>query len=256
MWLIKKKNKKRLAFSVKRIAQKADLSANRCSLCAKKGFTLIELMMAASILSLIGLAILTTFGAGLRVYERVQSYGGVQAAEALLSLEEIEQNLRNTFPHSAIKFSGDTQSIAFPALIETIEMVGDEEQAVSSVGQVSYYLSETDEEESILAIERWDYSKATEGAQAGEGRSNTLAFIENIEFSYYFFDEKSGVYGWKDSWDKEEENFPVGVSIKMTFQDDGRDVQLARTVFIPAIQVDMRGEEGGDEEEGEGGEGV
>ena len=60
------------------------------------GFTLIELMVAASILGLIGLAVLTAFGSGFHVYERVQSYGGVQT-DVLLVLEEMERDLRNTF---------------------------------------------------------------------------------------------------------------------------------------------------------------
>ena len=60
----------------------------------KKGFTLIELLVSTSILGIIGLTILATFGSGFQVYERVDNFGGAQA-EILLALEEIERDLRN-----------------------------------------------------------------------------------------------------------------------------------------------------------------
>ena len=110
----KRKNCKRIACSVARIASRRILYANRCTLYAEKGFTLIEILVATSILGIIGLTILTTFASGLHVFERVQTFGGSQA-DVLLAFEEMEKDIRNVFPLSTIAFEGDTQSMTFPA---------------------------------------------------------------------------------------------------------------------------------------------
>ena len=213
-----------------------------------KGFTLIELMVSASILGFIGLAILTTFGSGFHVYERVQSYGGLQA-DALLSLEEMERDLRSAFPFSTIGFEGSAQKIAFPAMIETVEMIEDEERIVPSVGKVSYYIKE-DNEQSVLIRDQWGYSQAGK-AQAKEYQSSLLTYVKELQLSYYYFDEENSEYGWKESWSEEDENLPAAVKIELTFEDRGQDIQLVRTVLVPSVWV-AREKEEGEEEESEG----
>lgn len=218
-----------------------------CTLYPEKGFTLIELMVSASILGMIGLAVLTTFGSGLHVYERVQAYGGLQA-DILLSLEEMERDLTNAFPFSGMGFEGEAQKITFPAVIEVMETVENEETFVSSVGQISYYLSESDEQK-VLMRDEWDYSQAGLKDKSGNEQSGFFAYVKDIEFSYYFFDETAQEYDWADSWD-EEENFPTAVKIGLTYEDRGQDIELVRTVFIPAVRVIEEIEEGGEGEEG------
>lgn len=244
----------RIAYSGQRIEDSTDLTANRYTLYAKKAFTLLELMVATSILGLIGLAVLTTFGSGLHVYERVQSYGGLQA-DILLSLEEMERDLANTFPLSGIEFEGEAQKITFPAVIETIETIDEEERAVPSIGQIAYSLG-GDDDQKVLMRDQWDYSQAVSGDKSENDQSGFFAYVKDIRFSYYFLDGKNEEYGWKESWSAEEdEGSPVAVKIELTYEDRGRDITLVRTVFLPSEMIveeteeDDEGEEGGDEDE-------
>ncbi len=214
-----------------------------------RGFTLIELMVAASILGLIGMAILTAFGSGFHVYERVQSYGGVQA-DVLLVLEEMERDLRNTFPSSAIKFEGDAQSISFPVIIEKIETVEGEDVEVPSIGQASYYL-EKDDDTQVLLRQQKSYGEAVSGVVQKEDRETALAFVSELTFSYYLFNAEDEEYTWEDIWPEEDEGFPSGVKIDLVFQDGQREVPLSRTVLIPSIRM-VDTIVGLDEEEEEG----
>jgi len=218
-------------------------------LITEKGFTLIEVLVATSILGLISLTILTTFGSGFAVYERVQSYGGGQA-DALLALEEMETRLRSLFPFSEIRFEGEAQKISFPAIIETIVIVDDEDMAVSSIGQISYYLDRQENDETMLTSGQKNYSQALSGVEAVENISVSLASVKDLRFRYYAFDKKEGTYVWKDSWPAEEVNLPTGVKIELTFQDGKREIPLVRTVMIPSVRVvDER--IGSDDEDGE-----
>ena len=250
MWLIRrqrKRNKQRIGYSGKRIVSLKTLFADCCTLNAGKGFTLIELMVSTSILGMIGLAVLTTFGSGFHVYERVQSYGGLQA-EILLSLEEMGRDLSNTFSFSGIGFEGEAQKITFPAVIEAIELIEDEEMIAVSVGRISYYL-DGDDEEKILVRDMRDYSQAGSEDQSGDHQSGSLTYVKDILFSYYFFDGISQEYGWKESWPAEE-GLPAAVKIELTYEDRGQDIQLVRTVFIPSARVieEIEEDEEGEEE--------
>ena len=223
----------------------------KVSVISDKGFTLIEIMVATSILGVIGLTILTTFASGLHVFERVQTFGGPQA-DVLLALEEMEKDIRNVFPYSTIAFKGDTQSITFPTVIETFETIDGEEEVVSSIGKVSYYIANVTYINEItkgLIRAQHNYSQAITGVEAPEDQSETLASIEDLAFEYYFYNEDTEEYGWQSLWSAEEENLLSGVKIAVTYKDGDRDVQIERTVFIPTLQKIIGIEE---DEEGEG----
>ena len=247
MWLIKKRKKNKNRRLELRVQRRASL------LTTQKGFTLIEILVATSILGVIGLTILTTFASGLRVFERVQTFGGSQA-DVLLAFEEMERDIRNVFPLSSIPFEGDAQSMAFPAVIEVFEEDGDEEDIVSSIGKVSYFIDDAtyiNEVAKTLIRVQQNYSQAIAGAQAQEDEREPLAAIEDIAFEYYYYDEDAETYGWQSAWSTEEENLLSGVKIAMTYKDGDRDVEIERTVLIPVLQKIIQIEE----EEGEEGEG-
>ena len=230
----------------------SSLTTDHRPLTSEKGFTLIEVLVATSILGVIGLTILTTFASGFHVFERVQTFGGPQA-DVLLALEEMEKDIRNVFPLSTIAFEGDTQSMTFPAVIEAFEMIDGEEKIISSIGRVSYYIDDAtyvNEVTKGLIRAQHNYSQAIAGAQAQEDQSETLASIEDLALEYYYYNEEAEEHGWQSSWSSEEENLLSGVKIAMAYKDGDRDVQIERTVFIPALQkiIEIVEEEGGEGE--------
>jgi prepilin-type N-terminal cleavage/methylation domain-containing protein len=225
------------------------LNPERCTLNPVKGFTLIELMVSASILGMIGLVILTTFASGFHVFERVQAYGGLQA-DILLSLEEMERDLGSTFAFTGMAFEGEAKRITFPAVIEVVEVIEDEEAIASSVGQISYYLK-GDTDQKILMRDEWNYSQAAAKNKSEDDRSGFFIYVKDLEFSYYSVDEETREGSWEESW-AEEEALPAAVKIKLTYEDRGGDIELIRTVLVPAVQIPGEVEESEEDGEEEG----
>ncbi len=215
----------------------------------KDGFTLVELLIAASIIGMISIAILSAFGTGFHTFERVQAFGGPQM-DILFSLEEMERDLRNTFPLSGIPFTGNSRNMTFAALFSQWNEEKEEETVV--LGKKSYSL---DSASRALVRKQQEYANAVAESAGTEQGAEVLVLVEDIQFSYYYYrkelqaDQEKIEFGWKDSW-SQEDGLPKGVKIEVTFKNGEEDVHLARTVFIP-IGGSTEMEEG--REQGEGG---
>lgn len=212
------------------------------------GFTLIELLLAASIMSMIALAVLSTFGAGLRAFERVQSFGGFRA-DVLLFLEGFERDARNVFAFSPIKFQGDSQGMSFAAVGTKFDEDGN---AFTVIEERSYVF---DSSQKALVEKEEDFAPAVSSVTGGSVRTQQVAPIKTVTFQYYSYrketedGEEKIESGWRETW-TDEETVPRGIRVQLTFDEGGKEVSLARTVFIPP-----GGDIGSDEEEEEQGAG-
>ncbi len=189
----------------------------------RKGFTLIELLITTSIISLLGIAVYSTFANGVIIWRRGnenRAYG----RNTRLSLEKIARNLRNTFKFSNIPFEGTENSISFPGRILTGE------NSQYELGRLSYFL---DESENIFCREQKTYP---ETFQEGNGKVDKLiSQVTTLNFSYCYFDNATGKFKWKDSWKKEEQDsIPQAVKIELIFEkDSGESSEFTKTIFIP-----------------------
>lgn len=210
-----------------------------------KGFTIIELLLAASIMSIIALAILSTFGAGMQAFERVQSFGGFRA-DVSLFLEGFERDMRNTFAFSPIKFRGNGQRVSFAAIGTKIDEDGNE---FTVLEERSY---DFDSSQKALIEKEENFAPTVSSAAEENVRTHQIAPIKAVVFQYYSYrkeiqDGKERIEsGWQGTW-TDEGTIPRGIKIQLTFDDGGKEVSLARTVFIPS-----GGDVGSDEEKGEG----
>lgn len=197
------------------------------------GFTLVELLVATSIIGMIALAVLSAFGTGFYAFGRVESFAGRQA-DILLALDRWERDVRNSFSSAAVEFKGDSHNLSFPSVI-TVFDEEDQKEAVS-FGQVSYSF---DEQNKAFITAPTDYARPS-SADGQEPPAEVLASVEDLHFSYYFHkreiqgEEEKVDHGWKSSWTQQDEGIPRGVKMELTFLQEGQEVLLSRTVFIPA----------------------
>ncbi|MEI9476840.1 MAG: type II secretion system protein [Deltaproteobacteria bacterium] len=214
-----------------------------------KGFTLLEMMMVAVMLGIVGLTIVTTFAGGLKIFHRMESYTAAKA-DVLLAMETIERDLRNTFSYKGIDFIGDAKRMAFPAILKTSSSKG---PAGGSLGSVSYF---RDDGSNARALSRQEktYAQAVKKESSEHGDTTALVPIEDIDLQYFSYDPEAETYSWGSVWDKSEareeqekegkvakgvialedrpEDLPLGVKIKISYTDGDKTLTLNRTVFI------------------------
>jgi len=222
----------------------------------QSAFTLVELIIVAAILCIIGLAIVSTFSGGLNIYYRMRGYSTVKA-DVLLALEKMDKDIRNTFAFKDIDFVGSAKKMTFPALVRSY---GDKDTPYMSVGSVSYFIDDGSGK-SELAREEKDYHASSMKEAAAKGVITDIAAIEGLNFKYYSYDPINKTYDWQSSWDKTEEKeelkekkalkpaallkdrreeIPLGVKVEISYNDGGRTHMLNRAIFIdPAVSLNL-----------------
>jgi prepilin-type N-terminal cleavage/methylation domain-containing protein len=222
---------------------------------SKKGFTLVELMIVAGIMCIIGLAITSTFAGGLKVYYKMRSYSTVKA-DVLLALERIEKDIRNAFAFADMDFVGTSRKVTFPALVRSYDA---DDIPYMSVGSAAYFTSERSKKRQIAREEK-NYSISSMKAEGSKGVVADIAAVDSMSFEYYSYDPLSDAYVWKDSWDKREEkekekenppkkpillkdrreDIPLGVKVTLGYSDGEKKFTVNRAIFIePAVSLSL-----------------
>ncbi|MBU0895202.1 MAG: prepilin-type N-terminal cleavage/methylation domain-containing protein [Candidatus Omnitrophica bacterium] len=224
---------------------------------AVKGFTLVEMMLVAGILAIIGLTIVATFSSGLRIFYRMEGYNTVKA-DVLISIEKMERDLKNAFSYRGIEFIGSSKKVTFPGLIRKFNSEGRPEE---SLGAISYYLDDSGKTK-MVSREENKYTQAIKKDRGARGPITRLASIEGLDFKYYVYDPESDFYSWASVWDKSddmeddeedtkpkqenvqlkdrEDKLPLGVKIEVSYKDGDKIITLNRAVFIqPAVSLNL-----------------
>jgi len=189
----------------------------------KKGFTLVETLVVATIFSFIGLAIATSFISGMKIWDRAQNTDFLKYNN-LLTLEMITRELRQTIDYPLIGFEVKAGELSFPTLIN------------DSVVKVTYAF---DSEKKALLRKQLDLKDIVSHKEQENTKEKIVAnSLEEFSLSYFYhyfdIDLNREVYAWKevktelDDWIKEK-----GVPLAVKLQGKVKNELFSKTVFIP-----------------------
>ncbi len=192
-----------------------------------RGMTFIEVMLAASLTSLIGLALYQSFSHGLKIWERANQFA--MEEEIVIFLDRIEQDLQNAFVYAQFPFIGQEQRLAFATMVNTPKdpsLTKGEIDYALQMGRAEYYLDPSD-----LRIYRQDanYSQAVNG-EYGPARVLTRP-IQNLNFSYAVIDQFGGL-----SFVRITDKLPVSIRVEVEYTDvNGQSLSMTKTINIPLM---------------------
>jgi prepilin-type N-terminal cleavage/methylation domain-containing protein len=202
----------------------------------KSGLTLMELLIAASIFSVIILSIYSVFHTGILSYNRIDSAAEVYQS-ARIMLKRMELDLKNSFIYAQddSRFQGKPNYMEFFTLVDYFS----EGENLSNLCLIKYEVGEG----TIKRIPKrnLDALKAdveTEGEILSEN-------VEKITFAYAAVatNNPETPYEWKDEWpdlndDKQKTNLPLAVKITLTLRErDRRGELLGSREFTKVVSL-------------------
>lgn len=189
----------------------------------KKSFSLVELLIAASLFVVVMLSIYTSFGAGMFGYKDIEENIKISHA-ARQALERINLDLRNAFSYSQpeAKFSGTKVDISFLSLVDKFY----NNAIIRDYAMISYRL----EGDRLMRLCRPNQEalKETSEVEAEEIASG----VEEISFVYGNIVASGQPLDWKESWGDDPELLPAAVKIKLILKNKIAQ-EFERTVYIP-----------------------
>lgn len=203
---------------------------------ARRGFTLIEILIATSIFSVVILSLYAAFRTGISSYRRLDSAFNIYQTARIL-FNRMETDLKNSFIYSEgnSKFQGTNSALQFFSVVDSFA----EGKRVENVSRIKYYLEEDAlkraSQQGLGALE------ADTEIQGEEIASNIKEFLLQYAYSK---DVKDRPFDWLDSWPQESDpdsikNVPIAVQIKLKLIEKDKAnreiglVEFSKIVWLP-----------------------
>ncbi|MCK9614255.1 MAG: prepilin-type N-terminal cleavage/methylation domain-containing protein [Candidatus Omnitrophica bacterium] len=186
----------------------------------KKSFTLIELLIAVTIITLVILSVYSAFNTGILAYKKIDSVFDTYQ-EARIILNRIEADLRNSFAYSEESsfFKGSSSTLDFFNISE----IYDKDKQYSDLCRIKYYL-----EGSTLKRRTYNGLAAMTDDENIEAQDFSSS-VKNIDFEYaYLSDDDRANIVWQNVWpqkDEQAQGLPLAVKIKLLLIDRGAKQQ-------------------------------
>ncbi|MBI4430409.1 MAG: prepilin-type N-terminal cleavage/methylation domain-containing protein [Candidatus Omnitrophica bacterium] len=191
---------------------------------SRRGFTLIEILMAASLAAVVGMAIYSSLASGINMMRKVVETS--RDEDAAIFLEKFERDLENSFHYQEIPFQGESESLSFAGIIQTDPGLGGEQ----GIGRITYYHDSSEK----TIVRRQDNVH-----QLFEDREGNLASaldnISSLQFEYFGYEQTESQYKWNREWDPVARKGTVPIAVRAEFQvhGEGGPRIVSKRILIP-----------------------
>ncbi len=215
----------------------------------KHSFTLVELILALGIFSIISLSLYGSFWTGMKIHQRSQNNTDV-VFQIIRVLNDMSQEMEGAvyFSSETFKaFEGLSHEMAFlkpsprglqriryfliPAKETSIYQLVSHEQ--KTTGAAHDFLDSSGEER--FALMREEYLIIAQNLKEQEVLSLDVASDGlNFLYAYIDIDRDTPTIEWKDAW--EQEYLPAGIQVQLTFLDPQATPSrrnIERAVYLP-----------------------
>jgi len=192
---------------------------------ARSAFTLIEVLISASITAMIMAGIYSAFRAGILSYHRIDAvFGPYQTARNIFN--RMASDIGNSFAFTADdpRFNGSAKEMKFFSVLDAYE----EGNEFRDLYRIEYASSGN-----TLIRTAYPGSSALAGPQDLSGQRYDYR-IDDITFEYAYRPAGGGIE-WQDAWpanDEQKKHLPLAVKIKLALNSEGRKIEFNKLVAL------------------------
>ncbi|MFH1360027.1 MAG: hypothetical protein ABIJ41_03205 [Candidatus Omnitrophota bacterium] len=189
----------------------------------KKGFTVVEALLAASMMAVVGLALYQALSSGLKIWDRGMRF--IEEEDVLIFFDKISGDLRKTMNMSSLRFDAEKDRISFAASVMTkgdkAKGYGDEE-FVDEIGRVEYFYDALKHQ---ILRRQANYSQALD--QGYQGSRVLVNDVRGLTCTYFYETSKGFV-------EKEVAEGIVPSLIKIEIEFSGKQPKkMTKLISIP-----------------------
>lgn len=191
-----------------------------------EGFTLIELVLATAIFTVVAAGIYSAFASGLFGYRNIS--GTIKAYQgARLILERINRDLRNSFAYSKedARFIGREKELSFFTLVDSYK----EKETVKEYAFVSYGLKDN----KLFRLSRENTAALTE--DSGVEPVEMPAELSKLSFTYFEFNPEDNSLKEIPQW-TDAQGLPAAVRVDLAVKTEKGEVPFERMIFLPRYE--------------------
>jgi type II secretory pathway pseudopilin PulG len=182
---------------------------------SKRGFTFVEVLLAASITALVGLTLYQALTNGIKLWQRSQRLMVEQ--EIALFFDKLAVDLRNTYPFSQMPFHGYNEKLSFPTLVVHAG------QNVPSLGRVEYGY-DLNKRSLVRRFAPYGLAQTEEYSS-----SQTLATqLTHLKFRYVYLTEHDEVIS-----NEILDRIPATIEVEVGFMDHNVKKVIKKFIDIP-----------------------
>lgn len=188
-----------------------------------RSLTLIELLVAISIFSIVAIVIYSTFTTGIIGWKKGEAAISL-FHEIRLGMDMISREIRNQVPYNGVRFVGKADELYF---ISSIPFPEEGEEEYRRLAKIRYFLKQDKDRLMLFRERRW--FPYVEGTSEDTDTTKLLSDMRALAFQY---GEKEGdTLVWNDTW-QNTERWPVAVKIDLSI---GGEVSqsLAKVIYLP-----------------------
>lgn len=184
------------------------------------GFTLMELLLAITLFSVIAVAIYSSLAAGIKVQKK-SSYLNAEYNDFRLAFYRIALDLRNAVHINDIYLVEESRRLYFYSI----------QPSLGGAGEIFKITYTWESEKDYLILSRLKEKYADSLRDAHEKGDKILSKIAKIDFDYGYFKKTSPGkedFYWRGDW--KEESMPKLVRLKIRTKNE----ELNKVIFCPA----------------------
>ena len=196
---------------------------------SRSAFSLVELLVALSLMAAVGMTAFAVLAGGMRLWERGEG-SGVRERQVNLALEQIRRDLSRVRLFKFVPLDGRYDQVSFCSMVPVTYKQDSKEFEVRELGRVAYLFNSS---QHSLCRSACSY-RFMRRTGVRDGCRPVADGLEGARFSYYKLDEE-GNGSWSSSWDDEEEGLPLAVKVELSYRDDPKEPLKSQSVVVPLL---------------------
>ena len=185
------------------------------------GFSLLELLLAASLIPLVSFVIFSNISSGMRLWRAVNQ--SVFEEDLSIFRSKISSDFEQAFKYATIPFVGEPTRLSFASTMDVPAVLGGDR----GIGQASFFY-----DASAHALVKQE-ANLSDLFKESAGRSHVvLRNVRRFEVRYFSYNVLEDEYLWDEEWDPDKKSLPV--AIRFLCELEGQREPLVFTFALPA----------------------